>query len=209
MNLDEKLSAGLNQLAIKLEVEQQKKLLSYLQLLTKWNQVHNLTAIREPEQMITQHLLDSLSVMSSLNGINTMLDVGSGGGLPGIPLAIARPDLMITLIDSNHKKAAFLRQAKAELGLPNISVVCERVETWQPEQKFQAVISRAFADVDEFARLASHLLTDGGILLAMKGIYPFDEIDNLAEEFSVQEVMSLQVPYLEASRHLVILKKTV
>ncbi len=209
MDLSDKLALGLKQLNINLDLGQQKKLLDYLNLLSKWNQVHNLTAIREPEQMVTQHLLDSLSVLQFLPDIDALLDVGSGGGLPGIPLAVARPDLTVTLIDSSHKKTAFLRQAKAELDLVNLNVVCDRVETWKPNEKFPAVISRAFADIDEFARLTIHLIDREGVLLAMKGVYPFEEIDNLAKEFSLQKVAALQVPFMEASRHLVILKKSV
>ena len=207
--LSEKLAAGLKELNVHLDLEQQEKLIKYLNLLTKWNKVHNLTAIREPEQMVTQHLLDSLSVLRSLPDVQALLDVGSGGGLPGIPLAIARPELKVTLIDSSHKKTAFLRQAKAELNLINLDVICDRVETWAPKEKFPAVISRAFADIDEFARLATHLIDKDGILLAMKGVYPFDEIDNLTKDFSLQEVVVLNVPFMDASRHLVILKKSV
>jgi 16S rRNA (guanine527-N7)-methyltransferase len=172
-------------------------------LLAKWNKVHNLTAVRDPEEMITLHLLDALSVLPYLQG-SSLLDVGSGGGLPGIPLAIARPELSVTLLDSSHKKSAFQRQAKVELGLKNVEVVCGRVEKYQPAQKFDMVISRAFSDLAEYVKLTDHLLSETGKWLAMKGVYPYDEIAQL-KKVSV-EVVPLTVPGLEAQRHLVFLK---
>jgi len=209
MNLELSLSAGLGALGMDLNAAQQQKLLDYVALIGKWNKVYNLTAVREPEAMITQHLLDSLAVLPHLpqqSGVNRLVDIGSGAGLPGIPLAIARPDWQITLLDSNHKKTTFLRQACLELGLANAEVVCERVEHYQPSAGYAAVISRAFSDLGEFARLTAHLLAKGGKLYAMKGIYPHEEIGKLPQPFKLKEVIPLTVPGMDAQRHLVIVK---
>ena len=203
-----RLGAGVLELGLELSQASQARLLDYLALLEKWNKVHNLTSVREPEMMVSQHLLDSLAVLPALAARKTLLDVGSGGGLPGIPLALARADLAVTLLDSSHKKAAFLRQVKAELGLANVDVVCERVEAWRPLNLFDAVVSRAFADLGEFAALAGHLVVPGGALLAMKGIYPYEELARLPADFQLLEVLPLKVPQLAAERHLVILQKT-
>lgn len=203
MTLQEKLAAGIGAMGLDLLPQTQQKLLDYVALLAKWNKVHNLTAVRDPEEMVTLHLLDSLSVLPHIEG-SCLLDVGSGGGLPGIPLAIARPDLSVTLLDSSHKKSAFQRQAKAELGLDNVEVVCSRVEAYQPAHKFDRVISRAFSDLAEYVKLTRHLLSDSGTWLAMKGVHPYDELAQL-KELQV-EVVPLSVPGLEAQRHLVFLK---
>lgn len=207
MSLAERLCTGLAQSGLDLRPAVQAQLLAYLALLAKWNRVHNLTAVREPEQMIYQHLLDSLAVLPALGKGKSVLDVGSGGGLPGIPLAIAVPVLSVTVLDSSHKKVAFLRQVKAELALTNVDVVCERVEAWRPAERFEVIVSRAFADLAEFAALAGHLLAPEGLLLAMKGVYPYEEIARLPDTFRLADVMPLQVPELSAERHLVILKK--
>lgn len=204
MSLQQKLTQGLQALNLELPLETQQKLLDYLALMQKWNKVHNLTAVRDPEDMVTLHLLDSLAILPHIQG-KRILDVGSGGGLPGIPLALARPDLQVTLLDSNHKKSTFQRQAKAELGLDNLEVVCSRVEEYQPQQKFDMVVSRAFADLAEFVKLTSHLCAEGGTWLAMKGVYPYDELAQLKD--GTPQVLPLQVPGLEAQRHLVFLKK--
>lgn len=205
MNLAESLSIGLMQLGLFLSGEQQQSLLNYITLMQKWNKVYNLTAVREPENMLYQHLLDSLVVLPYI-GVGRLIDVGTGGGLPGIPLAIARPELEITLLDSNHKKTTFLRQACIELGLKNVKVECTRVDNYQPPELFDMVISRAFSDLGEFVRLTSGLCRPGGRLLAMKGIYPHDELASLPTHFQQYEVVALSVPGLEAQRHLVILK---
>lgn len=203
MSLQEKLTQGLGELNISLDNQTSQKLLDYLALLEKWNKVHNLTAVRDPNDMVTLHLLDSLSVMPYIKS-GRLLDVGSGAGLPGIPLAIARPELQVTVMDSNHKKASFMRQAKAVLGLSNLQVICGRVEEFQPEQKFDMVISRAFSDLAEFMRLTAHLCIEGGMWLAMKGVYPHEELARVGGRTA--EVVPLHVPGLEAQRHLVFLK---
>lgn len=205
MNMEEKLAAGLAKLGLALDAQAQKRLLAYLALLAKWNKVYNLTAVRETQKMLTQHVLDSLAVLPFIEG-STLLDVGSGAGLPGIPLALARPDLQVTLLDSNHKKTTFLRQACIELGLSNVSVVCERVEAWQPPQRFDTVISRAFSDLPEFVRLAGRLCRPGGTLLGMKGLHPYDELAQLPPQVVLQQVVALDVPGLAAQRHLVVIK---
>ncbi len=197
------LEQGISELGLVLFAEQQAKLLQYLVLLEKWNQVYNLTAIRDLGKMVSAHLLDSLSVIPCLSG-EAMLDVGSGAGLPGIPIALARPDWEVTLLDSNHKKAAFLRQAVADLCLRNANVVCERVESWLAPREYDVIISRAFADLGEFASLAGRLLAPGGVLAAMKGLRPFEELEHLPPDYRVKDVMALKVPGLDAQRHLVI-----
>ena len=204
--LEDTLHAGVTALNLNLSAEQEKKLLAYVALLDKWNKVYNLTAVREPEAMVTQHLLDSLSVLPHLGAAKSLVDVGAGAGLPGIPLAIARPDLQVTLSDSNHKKTTFMQQACLELGLKNATVVCERVERVQLAQKADAVISRAFSELKEFARLAAHLVAPGGRLLAMKGVYPHEELAQLPANIKVENVIPLTVPGLDANRHLVVME---
>ena len=206
MSIESALSAGLSAMHLVLPEVAQTRLADYLRLIEKWNRVHNLTAVREPEQMVVLHLLDSLSVLPHVANAKSLLDVGTGAGLPGIPLAIARPDLAVTLLDSSHKKAAFLAQAKAELKLDNVSVVCERVEQWRPERTFDVVVSRAFSELAEFVAQSAHLASRGGELLAMKGVHPFDEIARLPASHRVETVIELEVPTLDAKRHLVLLK---
>jgi 16S rRNA (guanine527-N7)-methyltransferase len=178
-------------------------------LLAKWNAVYNLTAIRDPRQMLIQHILDSLSIVPHLVQRNpgTVLDVGSGGGLPGIVLAIVRPDWGVTVNDIVHKKTAFQAQAKAELGLTNLSVVTGRVETLRPgaevSAKFDVIVSRAFAELADFVTLARHLVAEQGAILAMKGVRPDDEIERLPAGVYVEQVVRLDVPFLDAERHLV------
>lgn len=197
------ITAGLAAIGLELSAQQIDLLEGYLGLLAKWNQTYNLTAIREEERMVSYHLLDSLTLVPQLAGGTRLLDVGSGGGMPGIPAAIARPDLHVVLLDANHKKTTFLRQAVIELKLPNVEVITGRVEAYQPEQKFDRITSRAFAELADFVKLSHHLLADGGQFVAMKGVYPYEEIAQLPEGFGVAEVRPLQVPGLEAERHLV------
>jgi 16S rRNA (guanine527-N7)-methyltransferase len=198
------LADGIEALGIGLSSAQIAQLEGYLDLLEKWNRVYNLTAIRERAQMVTHHVLDSLAVLPHLRGPR-VLDVGSGGGLPGIPVAIARPDLDVTLLDANHKKSAFLNQAAAELRLANVHVAAQRVESWETAQRFDTIVSRAFADLGEFATVAGRLLAEGGCLAAMKGVHPFEEIERLPQGYVVREVIRLQVPGLDAERHLVMI----
>jgi 16S rRNA (guanine527-N7)-methyltransferase len=207
MSLVDDLLVGLNTLGLSLPEKSRDKLLAYLKLLEKWNKVYNLTAIREPERMLSQHLLDSLAVLPYIQG-ESILDVGSGGGLPGVPLAIALPGRNVVLLDSSQKKTTFLKQASIELQLPNISVVCDRVESWRPNRCFDIVISRAFSDLAQFARLAGHLCAPEGALLAMKGVNPHEEATQLPAGVKIERIIPLQVPQLEAQRHLVVMKVT-
>lgn len=201
--LRERIAAGLAAMRLEVPDEAADRFAQHLLLIEKWNRVHNLTAVRETAQMVVIHLLDSLAILPYLGEARTLLDVGTGPGLPGIPIAIARPDLEVTLLDSSHKKAAFLEQARAELRLENASVVCERVEAWRPERRFDVVVSRAFAELSEFVVQAQHLLAPGGRMLAMKGVYPFEEIAKVPATHRVREVVELRVPDLDAKRHLV------
>lgn len=200
------LAEGLSRLKLVLDADAQEKLLAYLALVTKWNKVYNLTAVREPEKMLTHHLLDCLAVVPHVHAARSILDVGSGAGLPGIPLALALPQTRVTLLDSNQKKAAFLQQAVIELTLANIAVVCKRVDQWQSAQKFDVVISRAFSELPEFAALAGPLVVSGGMLVAMKGVRPREEITRLAGEFKLSKITPLAIPGLDAERHLVFLQ---
>jgi len=203
MSLAAVIADGLAAMEIDLPAAARERLEQHLQLIARWNRVHNLTAVRETEQMVVLHLLDSLSVLPHLGNARTVLDVGTGPGLPGIPIAVARPDTHVTLLDSSHKKCSFLRQARTELGLANIEVVCDRVENWKPQEKFDAVVSRAFSDLGDFVAQAQHLVAPGGRLIAMKGVYPFDEIARVPATHRVAQVLELHVPSLDAKRHLV------
>ena len=204
-DLTERLDRGLGELGVPLPGEARDKLLGFLALIQKWNQVYNLTAIRDGVLMVSVHLLDCLAVAPHIAGPR-LLDVGSGAGFPGILLAVAKPDIEVTLLDSSHKKAAFLRQAVAELQLDNVSVVCERVENWRPTVRFNCIVSRAYAELAEFVTSSSHLLAPDGIFASMKGLYPFEEIDRLPRNFLVSKVIRLEVPTLAAERHLVLIK---
>jgi len=204
-----RLEEGLHALGIALSAPAQEKLLAYLVLLRKWNRAYNLTAVDDPERMVSHHLLDSLAVLPVLEravpGIRRLADIGSGAGLPGIPLAVARPEWQVVLVEPNGKKAAFLRQAAIELGLANARVVEERAERWRPESGFEVVISRALADLSDFAATAGHLCAAAGRLAAMKGVHPHDELAQLPGGVRVEDVAALEVPGLDARRHLVIM----
>lgn len=210
MTVKQQLMAGIAALDLALPAGAEVTLLAYLALLEKWNRVYNLTAVREVERMVSHHLLDSLAAVPFFqddgSALIRVLDVGSGGGLPGIPLAIARPQLEVTLIDSVAKKTAFLLQAKAELGLANLNVVTGRVEGYQPETGFDVITSRAFSDLKEFVTLTRHLCKLGGRWLAMKGLMPHEEIASLPDWVKVSAHHALVVPGLEVSRHLIILE---
>jgi len=203
-SLFSELAAGLTELKIDLSMSQAANLLAYVALIAKWNKTYSLTAIREPERMVSHHILDSLAPLPQFKGENIrILDVGSGFGTPGIPLAIARPDWQLFLLDSNHKKTTFLRQVIAELKLTNVTVLTERVELYKPEAPFQIITSRAFAELGEFIKLTSHLLAEDGEWAALKGVYPFEEIAHLPATVKVTHVDHLKVPSIDAERHLV------
>lgn len=197
------LSDGLAALGQSPDPAAQEKLLAYLDLLLKWNKTYNLTAVRDPEQGLTHHLLDSLAILPWVDE-RRLLDVGSGGGLPGIPLAILRPELSITLVDAVQKKVSFLQQAVIELGLPNVQAVHARVE--KLDGRFGQITSRAFAGLQDFVALTRHLLEPDGHWLAMKGVLPEDEMARLPANVVVEDSVSLTVPGLDAERHLIILK---
>ena len=206
MDNKQKLQEGLTALGLTLTTAQQLLLLEYVALLKKWNGTYNLTALRDEQTMISHHILDSLTLLPYIEQASTLMDVGSGGGMPGIPAAICRPDLQITLLDANTKKTAFLQQAVIELGLANVRVVSGRVEA---VQDFQAdiITSRAFAELADFVNWTAHLLKDGGRWVAMKGVYPEEEIAKLPDTVAVERVEALHVPGLDAERHMVVLKK--
>ncbi|HTH44399.1 MAG TPA: 16S rRNA (guanine(527)-N(7))-methyltransferase RsmG [Oxalicibacterium sp.] len=205
------LADGANALSLALSAAAIERLLDYLSLLVKWNAVYNLTAVREPAQMVTQHLLDSLAAVSAFSGAEKVLDVGAGGGLPGMVLAIwaaeAQPAMRIAMIDTVHKKTAFLTQVKAELGLDNVEVYTGRVEQWQPPHAFDVITSRAFADLADFVNWSGHLLADHGRFIALKGVAPTAEIAGLPSGWKVSEVRGLKVPNLDAERHLVLIER--
>lgn len=202
--LADRLGKALATMDIRLEPDQATALLDYLALLAKWNRTYNLTAIHEPERMLTHHLLDSLAVLPHV-GSGPLLDVGSGGGLPGIPLAIARPDLDITLLDASQKKCGFMQQAAIELKLSRVRVVHGRVEDFKAPEGYPQIISRAFSELQTFVGLTRHLLAPGGVWLAMKGLYPHEEIAQI-EGARVKGGARLHVPGLDAARHLIIME---
>ena len=198
------LAAALKLMGLDLDSTAQNRLMAYLRLIAKWNKTYNLTAIHEPERMLTHHLLDSLAVLPHVKA-DRLLDVGSGGGLPGIPLAIARPEMRVTLLDASQKKCAFMQQAAIELGLDNVEVGHARVEAFHPQRPYPQIVSRAFSDLSEFVALTRHLLAEGGEWLAMKGIYPNEEIAAL-KGARVRRDAALQVPGLGAERHIIIME---
>ncbi len=199
------LERGLGELALALPADAPQKLLAYLQLLAKWNKTYNLTAIRDPLRAVSHHALDSLAVLRDLPDCEgTLADIGSGGGLPGIPIAIAEPARQVTLNDANEKKGAFLRQAAIELGLSNVVVHIGRVEEWRPAAGFAVVISRGFASLVDFLAACRHLAAPSGVLAAMKGSYPREELAQLPADCDCRDVRRLKVPMLDAERHLVL-----
>ena len=199
-----RLAKGLTDLGLELSEDAQHKLLAFRDLLLKWNKTYNLTALRDPAQAISHHLLDSLAILPYV-GDGPLLDVGAGGGLPGIPLAIVRPELSISLVDSVQKKATFLQQAVIELGLKNVAVHHARVE--EMDGQYAQISSRAFAEIGLFVELTRHLLAPGGHWLAMKGVRPEAEIAALPADIVVEQIVSLHVPGLDAERHLIRLAK--
>ena len=206
---DVTLATGAAALGVPLDTAQCARLEAFVILLAKWNRSYNLTAIREAPRMVTHHLLDALAVLPHLParaGLR-ILDVGSGGGIPGIPLAIARTDWHFVLVDSNHKKVAFMTQAAIELGLANVEAHAVRVEDYVPAAPFDIVISRAFSDLATFAQTSARHLAAGGVLAAMKGVHPVEELAEVSVDFNLVAAPSLTVPGLDAARHLILLQR--
>tara|TARA_R110002111_G_scaffold25832_6_gene56345 strand:- start:982 stop:1608 length:627 start_codon:yes stop_codon:yes gene_type:complete len=199
------IEQGCDDLALTLSALQQQQLLSYVTLLAKWNKVYNLTSVRDIDEMVSRHLLDSLAILPFISG-QSLLDVGSGGGLPGIPIAIANPTLTVTLLDSNSKKTRFLQQAKAELGLQNVTVVHARIEEANLSQ-FDVITARAFSTINDIIDLTSRHCHDASSLLLMKGVYPESELVDIANGFKLEAVHALTVPGSDGQRHLVELVK--
>lgn len=199
------LARGAEAMGINLPPAALSRLIQHLALIEKWNAVHNLTAVRDRAGMVTHHMLDSLTLSAFLPQGTALLDAGSGAGFPGLALAIARPDLEITVLDSNQKKSAFLQQTIGTLKIANATSVCARVERWIAPRPFPVIVSRALAELQEFAALSRHLLAPQGRLFAMKGVYPHDEIARLSASIIVERVEPLVIPGLDATRHLVIL----
>ena len=205
------LKVGAAALGLLLSEQAIHRLLDYLALLIKWNAVYNLTAIRSPQQMVTHHLLDSLAAVPAFADAQRVLDVGAGGGLPGIVLAIwaadARPAMRIALVDTVQKKTAFLTQVKAELGLSNVTVYTARVEQLQAPEKFDVITSRAFAELSDFITWSSHLLAEGGRFIALKGALPTEEMARLPAGWKLGSVQALHVPGLDAQRHVLTIER--
>ncbi|WP_288407764.1 16S rRNA (guanine(527)-N(7))-methyltransferase RsmG [uncultured Herbaspirillum sp.] len=210
-DLTRTLKEGATAMGLTLSAAQLDQLMAYQALLAKWNKVYNLTALRDPAQMVTHHLLDSLSAVSAFAGAQRVLDVGAGGGLPGVVLAIwaaqAQPQMKITLVDTVQKKTAFLNQVKAQLQLGNVTVLHARVEQLPVEQQYDVITSRAFAELKDFITWSNHLLQPGGKYIALKGVLPQEEIDRLPAGWQVQHVQPLQVPGLDAERHLIFMER--
>ena len=206
----EELRQGARELGVELSAEQHEQLLAYLALLIKWNKAYNLTAVRDPNEMVSRHLLDSLSVVAHVREAgDNWLDVGSGGGMPGIPLAILFPERQFTLLDSNGKKTRFLTQVKLELKLANLQVIHSRVEEFRPEQPFSGICSRAFSSLEDFSNWTRHLGDGNTQWLAMKGVHPDDELQALPTDFRLTATHVLKVPGCQGQRHLLILRRSV
>lgn len=204
MRQEQRLREGAHQLGVQLPRGAEARLLAYLRLLEKWNRAYNLTAVRDLDDMVTRHLLDSLAIAPHVRGPQ-VLDIGTGAGLPGIPLAIALPQLDFTLLDSNSKKTRFVIQAAAELGLTNVRVVHARVEDYRPREPYATLIARAFASIPAMLAACAHLCAPGGRILAMKGKFPEEELAALPAGWRVAAVERLAIPGLQAARHLVII----
>jgi len=202
------LEAGIEQLGLETDQELVDKLDDFLDLLQKWNRVYNLTAIRDRHQMVIHHLLDSLALQPYLTDQDLMVvDLGTGAGLPGIPLALLNPEKQFVLVDSNGKKTRFVTQACIELGLKNCRVQQARAENLSLKQVAQVVLSRAFTSLQSFAEMGTPLLAPGGRLLAMKGKYPQDEVEELSEKFKIVSALEITVPFLQEERHLIEIKQ--
>lgn len=206
LELEEKLKAGLRELNLILPGTAQQKILAYLQQLHKWNQSYNLSGIKNIDEMMTFHILDSLAMASHIEG-ELIVDVGTGAGLPGIPLAIFFPDKKFILIDSNSKKTRFIFQTASLLELPNVQVIHKRIEDYECQQQVDIVTSRAFSSLADFVNSSQHLLQAQGKFLAMKGQVPLEEIAALPPEFSVIAIHPLNVPGTQISRHLIDIRR--
>jgi 16S rRNA (guanine527-N7)-methyltransferase len=203
----EELTLGARELGVELSDSQHSQLLAYLALLIKWNKAYNLTAVRDPDEMVSRHLLDSLSVVRFIEG-ERQLDVGSGGGMPGIPVAILFPDMKVTVLDSNGKKTRFLTQVKLELALGNLEVIHSRAEAFRPMLPFNGIISRAFSSLEDFTQWTRHMGDGDTRWLAMKGLHPADELVALPADFRLESAQALAVPGCQGQRHLLILRRT-
>lgn len=204
---DHRLQKGISALNLELDNDVQQQLMEYVNLLVKWNKVYNLTSVRKPQDMIARHILDSLSVLPYVVGPR-VLDIGTGAGLPGMVLAIVHPDWDVVMVDSSNKKLRFVRQAIADLGLNNATVEHLRIEEYQPEALFDTVISRAYSSLEDMVVHGSPVCKPGGRILAMKGVYPVTEVEALSDPSVVQSVERLEVPQLNAERHVAILSRT-
>lgn len=200
------LDAGLDALGITVDTDKKQRWLAFLGLLMKWNTAYNLTAVRDPREVVSRQLLDSLALAPWLTA-QPLLDVGAGGGLPGIPLAILHPERAFTLLDSNGKKTRFLTQCKLDLGLTHLQVVHARAEQFQPAEPFTQISSRAFTALPNLVDWCDHLLAPGGRFLALKGQYPQDEVEALPRGWQVSASHRLHVPGCEAERHLLIIER--
>lgn len=206
MTAADRLAEGIGRLQLDIAPGTQQKLLAYGALLMKWNRVYNLTAIRDEAAMVDLHLLDSLTVLPYID-FPSIADIGSGGGLPGIPLAICRPDMQVTLVETVGKKASFLQQARIELGLNNLTVQNERVENLDTDEPFSAITSRAFSSLRDFVTLTGHLAGPASLWLAMKGVYPKDEIAELPPNFTLTRSVPLHIPGVDVERHLLFISR--
>ena len=202
------LADGIKEMHLEVSAAQQNQLLDYLALMNKWNSVYNLTSLRDPMQMVTHHLLDSLAAVPAFAGARNVLDVGAGGGLPGIVLAISRPDMQVSMIDTVHKKTAFLKQVKAELELGNVTVHTMKVQDLSVSDKFDVITSRAFADLSDFLDWSGHLLAEGGKFIALKGTAPAQEQERIPAQWKISGLQPLQVPRLGAERHLIFVERS-
>lgn len=206
--LSQVLADGIQEMKLDVTAAQQEKLMDYLALMSKWNGVYNLTSLRDPMQMVTHHLLDSLAAVPAFAGARNVLDVGAGGGLPGVVLAITGPSMNVSMIDTVHKKTAFLKQVKAELELSNVTVHTMKVQDLEVSDKFDVITSRAFADLSDFLNWSGHLLAEGGKFIALKGIAPAEEQERVPSEWRITDLQPLQVPRLGAERHLVFVERS-
>ena len=202
------LQSGIKTLGLSCSSDQIDQLLAYLEMLQRWNKAYNLTAIREPIQMVRLHLLDSLAIHPDVQGAKKVIDVGTGPGLPGIPLAILNPDINFTLLDSNGKKTRFLFQAISELSLTNVTEINQRAEKYQSQQLFDIVLSRAFSSISDMLGYCDHLVSETGCFLAMKGKKPDSELSQITKDYKVVDLSQINVPQVDSERHLIKIIKT-